>query len=91
MKYAVTQTSQYKRDLKRAVRRGCEVSLIKAVVMQLADGVPLSARHRNHALAGRFAGFRECYITHDWLLVYLIENNKMVLTLTRTESHSDLF
>ena len=91
MKYTVTQTSQYKRDLKRAVRRGCEISLIKAVVMQLADGEPLSARHRDHALAGRFVGFRECHITPDWLLVYLIENNRLILTLTRTGSHSDLF
>lgn len=91
MKYAVTQTSQYERDLKRAVRRGCDISLIKSVVMQLADGEPLSARHLDHALAGRFTGFRECHITPDWLLVYLIDNNSMVLTLTRTGSHSDLF
>ncbi len=91
MKYAVTQTAQYKRDLKRAVRRGCDVALIKAVVLQLANGQPLSARCRDHALSGRYAGFRECHIAPDWLLVYLVENSTLVLTLTRTGSHSDLF
>jgi mRNA interferase YafQ len=49
------------------------------------------AKHRDHSLSGSFAGFRECHITPDWLLVYLIENDIMTLTLTRTGSHSDLF
>lgn len=91
MKYAVAQTSQYKRELKRAVRRGCDLNAIKAVVRQLADGEALSPRHRDHALTGRFSGFRECHITPDWLLVYLIEGKTLTLTLTRTGSHSDLF
>jgi mRNA interferase YafQ len=91
MKYAVAQTSQFKRELKRAVRRGCDLAAIRDVVCQLAEGNSLPARHRDRALTGSFAGFRECHITPDWLLVYLIEGKTMTLTLTRTGSHSDLF
>ena len=91
MKYVVAQTSLYKRELKRAVRRGCDLNAIKAVVHQLAEGQLLPSRHRDHALSGNFAGFRECHITPDWLLVYLIEDKTLTLTLTRTGSHSDLF
>ena len=91
MKYAVAQTSQFKRELKRAVRRGCDLVAIRDVVRQLAEGNSLPTRHRDHALTGSFAGFRECHITPDWLLVYLIEGKTMTLTLTRTGSHSDLF
>jgi len=95
MKYAVAQTSQFKRELKRAVRRGCDLAAIRDVVHQLADGIPLPPRHRDHALTGNFAGFRECHVTPDWLLVYLIDGKTLTLTLTltltRTGSHSDLF
>lgn len=91
MKYHITQTSQYKRDLKRAARRGYNLALIKAVVTKLASGQQLPAKYRDHALSGQYTGFRECHITPDWLLVYLMDNNRLVLTLTRTGTHSDLF
>jgi mRNA interferase YafQ len=74
MKYAVAQTSQFKRDLKRAIRRGCNLAAIKAVVSQLAEGEPLPSRHRDHALTGNYSGFRECHIAPDWLLIYLIDD-----------------
>jgi len=91
MKYAVLQTSLFKRELKRAAKRGCDMDLLKAVVAVLAEGKPLAQKHRDHALSGTFSGFRECHITPDWLLVYLVDNGQLVLTLTRTGSHSDLF
>ena len=91
MKYAVLQTSHFKRDLKRAAKRGCDMSLLKAVVAVLADGTPLAEKHRDHALSGTFSGSRECHITPDWLLVYMVDNAQLVLILTRTGSHSDLF
>jgi mRNA interferase YafQ len=91
MKYAIIQTTRYKKELKKVLKRGHDVNLIKAIVLKLANGVPLEVKHRDHALSGSFAGFRECHITPDWLLVYLIENDIMTLTLTRTGSHSDLF
>lgn len=91
MKYAILQTTRYKKELKKALKRGHDINLIKAVVFKLASGEPLEAKHKDHSLSGSFAGFRECHITPDWLLIYLIENDIMTLTLTRTGSHSDLF
>lgn len=91
MKYVILQTTRYKKELKKALKRGHDINLIKAVVSKLANGEPLEAKHKDHLLSGSFAGFRECHITPDWLLVYLIENDIMTLTLTRTGSHSDLF
>jgi mRNA interferase YafQ len=91
MKYRVLQTSQYKRELKRAVRRGRDICLVKRVVADLAEGRLLAAKHRDHALSGSFAGFRECHIAPDWLLVYALDSGRLILTLTRTGSHSDLF
>jgi len=91
MKFSILQTSQYKRELKRAVKRGCDISLLKTVVALLAEGIPLATKYRDHALTGKFSGFRECHVTPNWLLVYLIDNGRLVLTLTRTGSHSDLF
>jgi mRNA interferase YafQ len=91
MKYQVLQTARFKRELKRTAKRGCDLGLLKAVVALLAEGQPIPEKHRDHALAGKFSGFRECHITPDWLLVCLIDNGQLVLTLTRTGSHSDLF
>lgn len=61
------------------------------VIEMLAAGVPLPAANRDHSLIGNFSGFRECHIRPDWLLIYRIESSILVLTLTRTGTHSDLF
>lgn len=91
MKYTVLQTSLFKRELKRAAKRGCDIDLLKSLVVILAEGKQLAAKHRDHSLSGKFSGFRECHITPDWLLIYLVDNGQLVLILTRTGSHSDLF
>ena len=57
----------------------------------LRQGKRLNEKYRDHALSGNFAGFRECHIQPDWLLVYLIENDVLTLTLVDTGSHSDIF
>ena len=91
MKYGILQTSLYKRELKRAVKRGCDIDKLKEIIVLLADGAPLPARNRDHELSGKFKGFRECHIESDWLLVYMVDKEQLVLVLTRTGSHSDLF
>ena len=68
MKYIIRPTSRFQRDLKRAAKRGYHTELLTAVIKKLADGVPLEQRYRDHALAGDYAGCRECHITPDWLL-----------------------
>ena len=89
-KYTTIPTAKYRRDYKRVVKRGYDISLLDAVIELLERGVPLPEQRRDHALTGNFAGHRECHITPDWLLIYKIENDILILTLTRTGSHSDL-
>ncbi|EEQ49420.1 MULTISPECIES: type II toxin-antitoxin system YafQ family toxin [Selenomonas] len=91
MKYIIRPTSRFQRDLKRAAKRGYHTELLTAVIKKLADGVPLEQRYRDHALAGDYAGCRECHITPDWLLIYEIDGDTLLLYLMRTGTHSDLF
>ena len=70
---------------------GLNISLLDEVVDLLRQGRQLEERYRDHGLTGDLAGFRECHIKPDWLLIYLIENDILTLTLIDTGSHSDLF
>ena len=91
IKYTVKYTTQFKKDFKLAVKRGLKTKLLETVIASLAAGKPLDEKYRDHALSGNWAGFRECHILPDWLLIYRVENDVLVLTLTRTGTHSDLF
>lgn len=90
-KYILKTTTQFKKDYKLAMRRGLKIDLLDEVIRILASGEPLPEKYRDHALAGNWIGHRECHIQPDWLLVYHIENDVLVLTLSRTGSHNDLF
>ncbi|MCL2361689.1 MAG: type II toxin-antitoxin system YafQ family toxin [Defluviitaleaceae bacterium] len=89
-KYEVKQTSRFKRDYKRIKKRNYDVSLLEEPISLLANGKPLPAKYKDHALHGNLRGLRECHITPDWLLIYEIDDNKLYLYLTRTGTHSDL-
>lgn len=89
--YKIVATSRFKKDLKTVLKRGYDVSLLEAIVSTLAKGKELREEHKDHPLRGRWKGFRECHIMDDWLLIYRIENDILILTLTRTGTHSDLF
>ena len=91
VKYTVKLTTQFKKDYKLAMRRGLDIRLLEDVIADLAMGIPLPAKYRDHALSGNWTGHRECHVLPDWLLVYRIDDNVLVLTLSRTGSHSDLF
>ena len=90
-KYEVKLTTQFKKDFKQAMKRGLKIKLLEDVISKLAMGEALPESNRDHALTGDWKGFRECHILPDWLLIYRIENDVLVLTLTRTGTHSDLF
>lgn len=90
-KYTVKTTTQFKKDYKLAIKRGLKIDLLKAVVAALAMGETLPEKNRDHALTGNWVGHRECHILPDWLLIYRIEDDVLVLTLARIGSHSDLF
>ena len=87
----IIMSNQFKRDLKLARKRGLDIALLDAVVTQLANELPLAAKYRDHDLKGNYAGFRECHIHPDWLLIYLVRQERLVLTMIRTGTHSDLF
>ncbi len=83
---------QFKKDYKRALKQpGHTPELFEQVLSCLANEQLLPAKHRDHALTGDYAGYRECHILPDWLLIYKVEADILTLTLTRTGSHSDLF
>ena len=89
--YKMRPTTKFQRDLKRAQRRGYDMQLLAEIIKKLAAGENLPAKNRDHSLAGNYSGCRECHITPDWLLIYEIVEETLILYLTRTGSHSDLF
>ena len=89
--YTVKPSGRFKKDLKIVAKRGCDITLLTNVIKLLAAGSPLPEKNRDHALTGSWVNYRECHITPDWLLIYKVEDDILVLTLTRTGSHSDLF
>lgn len=91
MKYEIKRTSQFKKDYKTMIKRGMKMSELNDIINLLAEGTALPIKNRDHALTGNYIGFRECHIAPDWLLIYLVTEDALVLTLTRTGSHSDLF
>ena len=68
-----------------------DLSLLDEVIDKLRQGITLDEKYKDHILKGEYAGFHECHIKPDWLLIYLIENDVLTLTLVDTGSHSDLF
>lgn len=91
MALKLVPTSQFKRDYKRMKKRGLNMAELQIVLDKLCADKPLEERHRDHALVGRYAGFRECHIRPDWLLVYAINKDWLILVASRTGTHSDLF
>ena len=89
--YSVKPTKQFKHDLKLVQKRGYDMQKITDVIKKLAAGEALPDANRDHALSGNFKGCRECHIEPDWLLIYEVEDDNLILYLTRTGTHSDLF
>lgn len=83
-------TSQFKKDYKKAMKRHLNIDLLDEIIRRLSSGESLPERNKDHALAGNWNGYRECHVQPDWLLIYKIEHDILVLTLSRTGSHSDL-
>lgn len=82
-------TRQLERDVKRARARGRDLEKLKPIVRALLEGRPLDPLHRDHRLLGRYHGRRECHIEADWLLIYKLEEERVVFE--RMGRHSDLF
>ena len=91
MKYEIKFTSQFKKDLKLAKKQKKDTEKLFMVIEQLALGNPLEEKYRDHDLSGNFKGCRECHIEPDWLLIYEIVDEVLVLMLYRLGTHSELF
>lgn len=91
MKYTVEMTSGFKHDYKVVKKRGCNLNLLQDVVDMLSNGETLPEKYKDHSLSGNLREYRECHIQPDWLLIYKIDDDKLILVLTATGSHSDLF
>ena len=91
MRYQVKFTNQFKRDLKLAEKQGKDTERLFRVVERPANGETLEPKYRDHDLTGNYKGCRECHIAPDWLLVYEVVEDVLVLMLYRTGSHSELF
>lgn len=91
MKYEIKFTGRFKKDFKRAKKQNKNVEKLFEVIERIANGEKLEAKWKDHALSGNHAGTRECHIEPDWLLIYEVFEDTLVLSLLRTGSHSELF
>lgn len=86
-------TGRFKRDYKLAIKRGCDKKLLEEVISILMSENSLPPKYKDHRLQNskHYSGMRECHIQPDWLLVYQIDQGKLILRLIRTGTHSELF
>ena len=89
--YSIVYTSRMKRDAKLMQKRGKDMSKLVHILNLLSTGVQLPDENRDHQLTGNLKDFRECHIESDWLLMYRIIEDKLMLSATATGTHSDLF
>ena len=85
----ISFTGQFKKDYKLCKKRGCNMELLQTVIDTLVIPESLPEKNRDHNLTGNYANKRECHIQPDWLLMYRIEGNELILY--RTGTHADLF
>ncbi len=91
MKRDIVWTTQFKKDYKLALKRRLDIALLDDIIRALSRGDTLPEKNKDHPLSGNWTGHRECHILPDWLLIYRIDDDVLVLTLVRTGTHSDLF
>jgi mRNA interferase YafQ len=86
-----SRTNQFKKDVKRAEKRGKDMAKLKAMLDRLIEGEPLPPEFKDHPLRGDFAGSRDCHIEPDWVLIYTLTEKNSHVCFERTGTHSDLF
>lgn len=91
MNHDIVWTTQFKKDYKSALKRHLDIDLLDDIIRTLSRGETLPQKNKDHDLSGDWIGHRECHIQPDWLLVYRIDDDVLVLTLVRTGTHSDIF
>lgn len=89
MMRSIRRDTQFKRDVKKALKRNKDVNKLKKIISLLVNAEKLPPENKDHQLKGTLKDCRECHIEPDWLLIYRIEGSE--LCLVRTGTHSDLF
>ena len=89
--YKIVYTNQMKKDAKLMKKRGKDLNKLINVLSLLSTGNLLPIQYRDHQLTGNLHDFRECHIEPDWLLMYQIFEDTLILSATATGSHADLF
>jgi mRNA interferase YafQ len=84
-------TNRMKRDAKLMKKRGKDMSKLTETLKLLAGRVPMPKRYRDHQLSGDLKDFRECHIEPNWLLLYRIFEDRLILSASGTGTHADLF
>lgn len=92
-KYTIKRSNDFKKDLKKIIKQRKDISKIVYVIEKLANGIKLEEKYKDHILydSKDYKGCRECHIEPDWLVIYKIFDNDMILLLVSTGSHSELF
>ncbi len=89
--YRIEFTNEMKRNVKLMRKRGKDISKLTDIINKLASGQVLPQSNNDHQLTDNLRDFRKCHIEPDWLLVYQIHDDILILTATATGTHSDLF
>lgn len=89
--YQVKTTNKFNKDLKTVAKRGFNIDDLKEVINILKIKGKLPAKYKPHKLTGNYVGHWECHIKADWLLIWKQNNKELILLMTDTGSHSDLF
>ena len=92
MKYRVFRSKRFRKSLKKMIQRGKDINKINDVILKLANGETLAPKYKDHALSGDLEGLRDCHVENDWVLFYFYTTTgELILTLSDTGTHSDLF
>ncbi|MEI7669580.1 MAG: type II toxin-antitoxin system YafQ family toxin [Pseudomonadota bacterium] len=89
MKLSIIEFNSFRRDMRKIMKSGKNIKVLEEIVVKLANKEALPAKNRDHSLVGNWSGHRECHIEPNWLLIYKINENELLLV--RTGSHANLF
>lgn len=87
----VIWTNKFKKEYAESIKRNLDISKLDEIIRMLSNNIQLPEKYKDHPLSGQYKGYRECHIQPNWLLIYKICDNKLILVLSRTGTHSDLF
>ena len=89
--YEIRMTNTFERSLKKAIKKNLDIKLLKTVVFKLANDIPLDKKNKDHQLKANMKDFRECHIKDNWILIYMKNKNKLILTLVDNGTHEEIF